>query len=151
MDGTGKLIDPRPEPASAQPGPGSTEPDQPRHRLGFDLVGSVLIMILLALWLLFSPLVLGYEDEDVAWAQVVCGALIGLFALLRATGVGSLGLAFLSMAVATALFVTGFFLAESDVARWTAWGSAAIAFFLAVVGASAITHAEGTGGRGPSY
>jgi hypothetical protein len=62
-----------------------------------------------------------------------------------------IGLSFLTMGVAALLFASAFWLADSEVARWNAWACAAIAFFLAAVGASATAVARDTGGRGVSY
>jgi hypothetical protein len=148
-----KLIDERPEPASAQPGPGAIEPDEPRHSLRFDLVGSIWLTILVGLWLVASPLALGYEEDETAmvWIPIAAGALIALFAVLRATGVRSVLLHFLTMAVAGALVVVSLIVAETDLARWNGIAGGAIAFFLAVVAAAAVAQAEVTGGRGPSY
>ena len=149
---SGKLIDERPEPLSAQEGPGATEPDEPRHSLRYDLVGSVWLSILLGLWLIVSPLVLGYDqDEDASWLPIAAGALIVLFAILRATGVRSAALHFLNMAVAVGLFVGALLIAETDLARWNGIVGGALVFFLAIVAATAVVQAEATDGRGPSY
>jgi peptidoglycan/LPS O-acetylase OafA/YrhL len=146
-----KLIDERPEPASAQPGPGATEPDQPRHSLRFDLIGSVWLTILLGVWLIASPLVLDYEVDDARWLPIAAGGLIALFAILRATGARSVVLQFLTMVVGAALVVGAILLADTDLARWNGIVGGALAFFLAMVAATAVTEAEATGGRTRSY
>jgi hypothetical protein len=148
---SGKLIDERPEPLSARPGPGATEPDEPRHSLRYDLVGSIWLTILLGLWLIVSPLALPYEEDDASWLPIAAGALIALFAILRATGVRSVLLHFLTMAVGAGLVVGAILLADTDLARWNGIVGGAVAFFLAMVATTAVTEAEATGGRSRSY
>ncbi len=151
MEHSTDLIEKRRAPASAQPGPGSTEPDEPRHNLEFDLFGAVMLSLLLGVWLIVSPLVLGYQQHDSDWVPVVAGALIALAAVLRATGMRSVALSFFQMAVATGLFLSAFWLADSNIAKWNTWGAATIAFFLAVVSAEAMAESRQTHGRGPNY
>lgn len=146
-----KLIDERPEPLSAQAGPGATEPDEPRHSLRYDLVGSVWLSILVGLWLIVSPLALGYEDDDATWLPIAAGALIALFAILRATGVRRVVLHFLAMAVGAGLIIGAILLTDTDLARWNGVIGGALAVFLAMVSATAVTEAAVTGGRGRSY
>ena len=141
------LIDPRPAPASAQPGAGSFR-TRPRHNFATDVVGSTLLLLLIGLWLIVSPRILPYNGDDVLWLPVAAGILIALAAIIRMLGVKSLALNFFVMAVAIALAIAGGILADSDVALWNACGGGAIAFFLASVSAGAAETAQATGGRG---
>src|SRR5262245_43300499 len=82
-----ELIDPRPEPASAQPGPGAFS-SRPRHSFANDEIGSTALLLLIGLWLIVSPRLLPYSEADVLWLPVVAGGLIAAVAILRVLGVG---------------------------------------------------------------
>jgi hypothetical protein len=141
------LIDPRPEPASAQPGPGS-ESSPRRHSFASDAVGTGLLTLVLGLWLIVSPLVFDYRDDDSVWLPLAAGAAIALAALLRMTGVRMIFPTVLIVLAAVGLFAGAFLLAESDLARWNALGCAAIAVWLLSAGAGAVSMHRATGGRG---
>ena len=142
-----ELIDPRPEPPSARPGPGSFS-SKPRHSFANDVIGTTVLLLLCGLWLIVSPRLLPYTEDDVLWLPVVAGSLIATVAILRILGVRWLALNFFVIAVAIALGVAGVVVADSDVALWNACGSAAIALFLASAAAAAAENAQVTGGRG---
>ena len=51
-----------------------------------QLVGAELTLILVAVWLVASPLVLGYSSSDDSWVPLAGGAAVGALAILRVTG-----------------------------------------------------------------
>jgi SPW repeat len=103
-----------------------------------DLVGASGIVVLLGLWLIFSPLLLGYGSDDADWNPVACGvvatvvALVGAIRRARAAIPG-----WLLMAIGVWLFASGFWLAESSQASWNARGAGALMFFLGSVSVAA--------------
>lgn len=103
-----------------------------------DVVGVSGIVILLGLWLVVSPVVLGYGSADATWNPVACGVAAIVLALGQAVSrVRSAALGWVLMAVGVWLFASGFWLAETSGASWNARGAGTLMFFLGSVTAAA--------------
>lgn len=98
------------------------------------------LIVLLGLWLLISPLVIDYGSDDAAWNPIVCGALMIAAAVGGLVGVLSRTAAVVAvLGIAVWLFASGFWLADSVGASWNAWAGGAVAAFLAIAAAAAVT------------
>jgi len=107
--------------------------------------------LLAGLWLIVSPLVLGYVAGDSRINPIVAGALIAFLALLRLVGAfGAEWLAWIKVAVGAWLFASGFWLAESPAASWNAWllGIAVIMLALLSIDATEEGRMEGSPAAG---
>ncbi len=145
-----------PELTAPELAPGDVAPEvDPNPRLYRDWRGSVMAAsafnLLAGLWLIVSPIVLGYVAGDSRINPIVAGALIAFLALLRLVGAfGAEWLAWIKVAVGAWLFASGFWLAESPAASWNAWllGIAVIMLALLSIDATEEGRMEGSPAAG---
>ena len=103
-----------------------------------DVVGVSGIVIILGVWLVISPLVLGYRTGDATWNPIICGVIAAAVALGQTIGrVRSSTPGLILMAIGLWLLASGFWLADSSEASWNARGAGALMFFLGSVSVAA--------------
>jgi len=126
---------------------GSTEP--PAMMRDRAMVADALT-VLAGIWLIVSPFVLGYDDGDGRWNPIVCGALVGLMALARLSGAYRMpALGLLNALIGLWLFVSAFWLADSDEATWNSIILGVIVFVLGMASTAAGGAGRSAGAAGP--
>jgi SPW repeat len=110
-----------------------------------------LLNLLVGLWLIASPFVLGYVAGDSRLDPMIVGVLVAFLALMRIGAWRVSWLSWLNVAAGAWLFASGFWLAESSAASWNAWifGLAVIVLALVSIDASEEARMRRAGGRGP--
>ena len=89
------------------------------HETGVTVRWAALTNLLAGIWLIASPVWLGYSDVEIAQASVGAGAVIVVLALIRAgEPLRDEMLSWLNAIVALCLVVTLFVLGASAVAFW---------------------------------
>jgi hypothetical protein len=89
-------------------------------------------------WLVLSPFLLGYGDEDPVWNPIVAGAAVAAIAGVR-VGLARRAhwLSWINALIGAWLFLSGFWLAESDQAQLNAWIAGVVVLLLAMWSATA--------------
>lgn len=129
----------RPAPDEAYLGPEDLPPRPPAAPdWRSEVAGASGLNVIAGIWLIISPWVLGYTFADATWNPVVFGAIVGVFALIRAGGAyREAWLSSLNMAIGVWLFVSAFWLAQSVQASWNVAISGIVVFILGAWSASA--------------
>jgi SPW repeat len=103
-----------------------------------DVVGVDAIVVVLGLWLIASPFVLGYATDDATWNPVISGTVAIMLAVGQTTRrVRSMTPGWILMVIGVWLFASGFWLGDSSQASWNALGAGTLMFFLGSVSAAA--------------
>jgi hypothetical protein len=122
-------------------GPGGPAPYDWRA----SVTGASGLNILAGIWLIISPFILAFDSCDAYWNPIVFGAITAFLALIRFGGAYRASeLSWLNAAIGAWLFISGFWLASSQAARWDLWIMGIVVFVLALVSAAASE--EGTAG-----
>jgi hypothetical protein len=133
----GAYDSPRPAPDEAYLGPEGgmvAPPPDPRD----EVIGASSLNVIAGIWLIISPFVLGYAGADAMWNPIVFGAIVGVFALVRAAGAyGAAWLSWLNMAIGVWLFISAFWLAHSSQASWNVGVMGVVVFVLGAWSAAA--------------
>lgn len=88
--------------------------------------------VLAGIWLIIAPWVLGYSANDPKWNDVIFGAIIGIYALVRASGAfWDVWLSWLNMVIGAWIFVAAFTIDSTTTASWNDIILGAIVFALA--------------------
>jgi peptidoglycan/LPS O-acetylase OafA/YrhL len=120
--------DPRPMPDTAPLGADGMAPPARRG----DVREAASLNVLAGIWLIISPFVLNYSGADATWNPIVFGAIVGVFALARVSGVDRRAwLSWLNGAIGVWLFISAFWLAESTRASWNVAIMGVVVFVLA--------------------
>jgi SPW repeat len=94
--------------------------------------------LLAGIWLIIAPFVLGYHNGDPYWNDIVFGAIVGFFALIRMSGAyRAEGLSYLNALIGIWIFVSAFWLDATATAGWNDIILGAIIFVLALISATA--------------
>jgi len=94
--------------------------------------------VLAGIWLIISPWVLGYTDADATWNPVVFGAIVGVLALARVGGLyRETWISWINAAIGVWLFISAFWLADSNQASWNVGILGIVLFLLALWSAAA--------------
>ena len=104
------------------------------------LIGAGWLSLIAGIWLMASPEVLDYGEEDAAWNPIVVGGIVVLLAAIR-LGAGPYGgswTAWTEIAAGAWLFLSGIWLPESNEAVWNAVGVGILVVFLGLVGLAAV-------------
>ena len=112
-----------------------------------------LLSLFVGLWLIVSPIVLGYVASDSRLNPMIVGAVVAFLALLRIGAWRVSWLSWFNVAAGMWLFASGFWLAESSAASWNAWifGLAVIVLALVSIDASEEGRMRGSAsGRRPA-
>ena len=118
----------------------SVPPAEPRADWRSGYLGAQGLIALLGLWLIASPFVLNYRSDDATWNPIACGVLMIIASAAGLTGVLSRAAAAVAvLGVAAWLFAGAFWLADSAIASWSEAAAGALAAFLAIAGAAALT------------
>lgn len=127
----GTLYDaPRPPQGAVPPPP----PPDGRREVSF-LSG---LNVLAGIWLIIAPWVLGYSRNDPKWNDVIFGALIAIYAFVRASGgFWDAWLSLINMLIGAWIFVAAFAIDSSTVASWNDIILGVIVFILAASSADA--------------
>ena len=92
--------------------------------------GAGWLSLLVGVWLVVSPFVLDYGDDDASWNPVLVGFIVVLLALRRITGFRSALPGWLEVGAGVWLAASGFLLAESGDAEVNAWVTGVVVVFL---------------------
>lgn len=106
-----------------------------------EVVVASSVNIVAGIWLIVAPFIAGYSGADAVWNPIVCGAIVVVFAMVRAYQpvLRTIGLSAGNALVGAWLFASGFWLAESAAASTVGWITGFVVFFLAVLsGASSM-------------
>jgi SPW repeat len=94
--------------------------------------------LLAGIWLIIAPFVLGYDNGDPYWNDIVFGAIVGFFALIRMSGAyREEWLSYLNALIGIWIFVSAFWLDATSTAGWNDIILGAIVFILALISATA--------------
>lgn len=128
-----------PEPPSPPP------PDWRREVIGFSGLN-----VLAGIWLIIAPWVLSYSTLDPRWNDVVFGFVVGIFALIRATGAfWEEWLSWINALIGVWLFVAAFTIDHTSVAGANDIVLGIVVFLLAAGSADATMNLWRTRGPGP--
>jgi hypothetical protein len=113
------------------------EPPTPPPRRE-DVITFAVLNFLVGTWLVISPWVVGYADDDPWWNPIVCGIAVGIFGLVRATmPFGTRLLSWFDAGVGAWLFAAAFWLPNSATAAWNVGIFGVIVFVLALLAIAA--------------
>ena len=116
-----------------------------------EIVRAGFANVVLGLWLVASPFVLGYASGDPRWHDAVAGALIAVTAVTRLRVRPRIaGLAWVNVVIGAWVFAAAFWLAESAIASWNEAIVGALVAVLAAVAGSATESARRVRGSGVS-
>ena len=104
-----------------------------------EAVGTALVTAAVGIWLIFSPEALSYSPDDAAWNPVVCGVLVVVFSIARATGrwnPGALGL--ITFVIGAWLAVSAFILDAPPAGQWNQAAFGSIVALLSLIGLAGI-------------
>ena len=89
--------------------------------------------VLVGVWLVIAPWVLGYWRTDPRWNDVACGVVVGALAARRATApFRAVWLSWINALVGAWLFVAAFTIDRSVTAGWNDAVAGVVVFLLAV-------------------
>ena len=116
---------------------GSAAPTSPPLRR--DQLAALSGLTLLAgIWLIIAPFVLGYANGDPYWNDIVFGAIVAFFALIRIAGAyRAEWLSWLNALIGAWIFASAFWLDSSGRAQWNDIILGVIVFVLALISATA--------------
>jgi predicted permease len=98
-------------------------------------MGTALAAAAVGIWLIVSPAALDYASDDAAWNPVVCGVLVVVFSLARATGRWSpWALAVITFVIGVWLAISAFLLEAPIGGQWNQAGFGSIIALLSLVG-----------------
>jgi hypothetical protein len=80
-------------------------------------LGSSWVNILLGIWAIISPFILGFHSSSAVWSNVVAGIIVGILALLR-WGMHRPGWSWLNLILGIWLVISPFVLFLSAAAMW---------------------------------
>jgi|SRR6516225_6109093 hypothetical protein len=80
-------------------------------------LGSSWVNIVLGIWVIISPFILGVHSPNVVWSNVVAGVLVGILALLR-WSMHQPGWSWLNLILGIWLVISPFVLFLSGAAMW---------------------------------
>jgi hypothetical protein len=80
-------------------------------------IGSSWVNILLCIWVIISPFILGFHSSSAVWSNVVAGVLVGILALLR-WSMHQPGWSWLNLILGIWLVISPFVLFISGAAMW---------------------------------
>jgi hypothetical protein len=90
------------------------------------------------IWLIVSPWILGFADDDPIWSDVAFGGAIALLAFLRIAGAyRESWLSWLNALLGAWVFVTGFWIYDTAAGGWNSVIAGAIVILLGVWSAAA--------------
>lgn len=122
-----------------------TKPEGNRGVDGNKLFNVYGIIVLVGLWLIVSPFLLGYAGDSVAlWNSIIIGVVIAAIALVRAfSSASSFWLSWVSFALGLWLMFAPFFLAYSGL-NFAHWNTTLVGIVVASLSAwSALTPTAG--------
>jgi hypothetical protein len=100
-----------------------------------EAMGSALVTAAVGVWLIVSPAALDYAGDDAAWNPVVCGVLVVVFSLARATGRWNpVALAIITFVIGVWLALSAFLLDAPIGGQWNQAGFGSIVAVLSLVG-----------------
>lgn len=80
-------------------------------------IGSSWVNILLGIWVIISPFILGFHSSSAVWSNAVAGVLVGVLALLR-WSMHQPGWSWLNLILGVWLVISPFVLFLSGAAMW---------------------------------
>jgi hypothetical protein len=96
------------------------------------------INVLAGIWLIIAPFVLGYNDGDPHWNDIVFGAIVAVLALARVAGAYRASwMSWLNMLIGAWIFISAFWLDNTSTAETNDIILGAIVFVLGLISASA--------------
>jgi hypothetical protein len=94
--------------------------------------------LIAGIWLIIAPFVLGYANGDHYWNDIVFGAIVAFFALIRIAGAyRAEWLSWLNALIGAWVFASAFWLDSSGRAQWNDIILGAIVFVLGLISATA--------------
>lgn len=120
----------------------------PRSTWRDEVMGASGMNVVVGVWLMLSPLLLGYRAEGAFWNGLLTGALITVVALLRVSrGVRDTWLSWINLALGVWVFAHGLILASATAASVNEMVTGVLVVMLAILSISATESAargEGT-------
>lgn len=124
-------------------------PAPPPPNGGRQIAALSSLNVIAGIWLIIAPWVLGYNDLDPKWNDVIFGIVIGVFAITRATGAfWDEWLSWINALVGGWLFVAAFTIDHSSIASANDIVLGIVVFLVALASAS-VTAAVLARRRGP--
>jgi hypothetical protein len=80
-------------------------------------IGSSWVNILLGIWVVISPFILGFHSSNAVWSNVVAGALVGILAIIR-WGMHQPGWSWLNLVIGIWLVISPFVFFLGAAAMW---------------------------------
>jgi hypothetical protein len=103
-----------------------------------DVTTASALNVVAGVWLIIAPWVLIYSTADPRWNDVVFGAIVTLFALVRVSGAHrTTGLSWINAAIGVWLFIAAFTIDVSSIATANDIVLGVVVFLLAIWSASA--------------
>lgn len=135
-------VDPRydrADPRTTPPGMGAPPPTaDPRAGWRDDVLTASGLNVLAGIWLIIAPFVLNYSNGDPYWNDIVFGAIVAVFALIRVGGaVRASWLSWINALIGIWLIVSAFWLDNTATAGWNDVILGAIVLVLAALSAGA--------------
>jgi hypothetical protein len=125
-------------------------PDSPRRNWREEVTDAATLNLLAGIWLIIAPWVLAYSSEDPRWNDVVFGALVVFFALLRLTGAyRQTWMSWLNALFGVWIFIAAFTIDVTATAAINDVILGAIVFLLSIWSASASESRPGLRARAP--
>lgn len=120
----------------------------PRARWRDEVLGASGLNIVMGVWLALSPLLLAYGSGDPWWNDVLMGALIATFALLRVTGsLREAWFSWINLLLGLWVFLNGLLFAVSTAASVNELITGTLVFMLAALSIAATDSARRGRGR----
>jgi peptidoglycan/LPS O-acetylase OafA/YrhL len=120
---------------------GLTRPSVAPRATGWreEAMGTALVTAVVGIWLIVSPEALGYAPEDASWNPIVCGVLVVVFSLARATGRWSPAtLALITFVIGAWLAISAFILDAPPAGQWNQACFGSIVALLSLIGLAGI-------------
>jgi SPW repeat len=128
------------------------EPVPPQSAWRETIAASSTLNVIAGIWLIIAPWVLGYVAGDPKWNDVVFGAIVGVLALLRTSGIYATAWASaVNLVIGAWLFASAFWLDKSNTAGWNDIILGVIVFVLAAISLSAQPATPVEGERNGGY
>lgn len=123
---------------------------RPRVSWRDEVIGASGMNVVAGLWLMLSPWLLAYDSDDPIRNDLLIGALVTTFALLRVTGgVRGAWLSWLNLALGLWVFLTGVAFASSTVASLNEMVMGVLVALLAILSIGATDSARRGKGEPP--
>ncbi len=117
-----------------------------------EVMGASGLNLMAGAWLIVSPFVLGYGEDDPIWNPVIFGAILATLALLRASGAYRQSwMSGINATLGAWIFASAFWLPHSATAAWNALITGAIVMAFGIWSMSASEEGRRQGRSRPDH